>query len=96
MGKSVKLSSHDTVITVTTEVGKGEMVDVICGQEVSKYTVRENIPVYHKMAIAEIKEGEEIIKYGEIIGVATKYIAIGDWVHTHNLCSKSQLEAKGE
>jgi altronate hydrolase len=37
------------------------------------------------VALTDIPEGEDIIKYGEMIGVATAIIRKGQWVHTHNL-----------
>ena len=33
----------------------------------------------------EIKKGQSIIKYGEIIGTATSNINIGEHVHIHNV-----------
>ncbi|MBN1662672.1 MAG: UxaA family hydrolase [Deltaproteobacteria bacterium] len=43
------------------------------------------IPYSHKVALTDIPEGENIVKYGEIIGKATETIHKGQWVHTHNL-----------
>jgi galactarate dehydratase len=39
----------------------------------------------HKMAIRAIATGQEVRKYGQIIGLATQDIAPGDHVHLHNL-----------
>lgn len=39
----------------------------------------------HKVALADIKAGEHIVKYGFPIGHATANIKAGDWVHTHNI-----------
>lgn len=44
--------------------------------------VREN---GHKYACVNIKQGENVIKYGSPIGHATADIAIGEHVHTHNV-----------
>ena len=49
-----------------------------------------NIPAGHKYALRDVKRGEPIYKYGEIIGRATEDIREGEWVHTHNL--KSHLD----
>ena len=46
-----------------------------------------NIPAGHKYALADIKKGEPVVKYGEIIGRATADIKAGEWVHTHNVRS---------
>ncbi len=48
----------------------------------------EGIPVSHKIALRDISEGEEIIKYGETVAVSIRNIKKGEWVHTHNLESK--------
>lgn len=50
----------------------------------------DKIPAGHKYALKNIKKGEYVIKYGEIIGKATQDIEEGEWVHTHNL--KSHLD----
>lgn len=39
----------------------------------------------HKAALADIAAGEEIRKYGEVIGVAILDIPAGTWVHDHNI-----------
>ena len=39
----------------------------------------------HKFALRDIAKGEKVIKYGAPIGIATKDIAEGDWVHVHNV-----------
>ncbi|MBR6351867.1 MAG: UxaA family hydrolase [Firmicutes bacterium] len=50
--------------------------------------INEAIPYGHKLALAAIAKGEDIIKYGESIGIATRDIAPGDYVHIHNMDSK--------
>lgn len=39
----------------------------------------------HKYACRDIRQGENVIKYGQPIGHATRDIAAGEHVHTHNL-----------
>lgn len=51
-------------------------------------TLRQAVPYGHKLAVVPIAKGEDVIKYGESIGVATQDIAIGDYVHVHNMDSK--------
>lgn len=53
-----------------------------------------DIPAGHKFALKDINVGETVIKYGQIIGRATKNIKKGDWVHTHNV--KSHLDENFE
>ena len=53
-----------------------------------------DIPAGHKVALRAIAEGEPVRKYGWPIGRATRAIAAGDHVHTHNLATAlSGLEA---
>ena len=47
----------------------------------------ETVPAGHKYALRSIGAGEPVVKYGEIIGRATRDIAEGEWVHTHNVRS---------
>lgn len=57
-------------------------------------TGTDKIPAGHKFALKDIKKGDYIIKYGEIIGKATADIKQGEWVHTHNV--KSHLDENFE
>ena len=45
----------------------------------------EKIPRGHKIARCDIAEGEEVRKYAQVIGYATKAIRAGSHVHTQNL-----------
>ena len=42
----------------------------------------------HKTALFDIKKGEDIIKYGYPIGIATEDIKVGEHVHSHNMKTK--------
>nr|WP_322630196.1 altronate dehydratase family protein [Paracoccus rhizosphaerae] len=48
-------------------------------------TAAEAIPAGHKVAIRAIAAGEPVLKYGQIIGTATRAIAPGAHVHIQNL-----------
>ncbi|MBE5817008.1 MAG: altronate dehydratase [Clostridiales bacterium] len=54
----------------------------------------DKISAGHKFARYDIKKGDLIIKYGQVIGRATQDIKAGDWVHTHNV--KSHLDESFE
>jgi altronate hydrolase len=45
----------------------------------------EKISAGHKIALRAIETGEPIVRYGNRIGIATRAIAPGEWVHTHNV-----------
>ena len=62
--------------------------------KIGEENIREPIPRGHKAALQTIPEGEAVIKYGVPIGIATKEIPQGTWVHTHNL--RTGLSEKSE
>jgi (2R)-sulfolactate sulfo-lyase subunit alpha len=45
------------------------------------------VPLGHKLALADIAAGQEIIEYGQPVGIATRDIRQGDHVHVHNVRS---------
>lgn len=54
------------------------------GDEALGVTLRSDIPLGHKFAVAPVRKGQAVVKYGQIMAVATQDIAPGDHVHTHN------------
>jgi altronate hydrolase len=44
----------------------------------------KRVPRGHKFSVKPVRAGEAIVKFGQIIGFATKDIPAGDWVHEHN------------
>ena len=84
----------DTVVVVTKAISKGE--EVIYLSDAKEVTIKaiDNIPMYHKIAIKSVKKGNNVLKYGEVIGHATTDIEIGAHVHTQNL--SDIVERKGE
>lgn len=75
------------VAIVNLSAGAGVKVMTIDGREVGFVKAVEEIPLGHKMSMRDIAEGEEVIKYGRLIGKATQAIPKGAHVHTHNLRS---------
>ena len=48
----------------------------------------DEIPLGHKIAMADLKEGDTILKYGHDIGKVVKSIKKGEHVHVHNVKTK--------
>ncbi len=44
-------------------------------------TLREKVPQAHKVALADLPAGAEVIRYGVVTGRAVRDIAAGSWVH---------------
>jgi len=53
--------------------------------EIEGVGVRQRILRGHKMATTAIAPGQSILKFGQVIGFASKAIAPGEWVHEHNV-----------
>ena len=51
-------------------------------------TINQDIDLGHKFALKDINKDELVKKYGQSIGIATKDIKKGDWIHTHNITSQ--------
>jgi (2R)-sulfolactate sulfo-lyase subunit alpha len=66
-----------------TEIG----VATLEGDYVGTVPVLEDIPLGHKIALRDIANGENVLKYGRPIGHAVADIKKGAHVHVHNLKS---------
>jgi (2R)-sulfolactate sulfo-lyase subunit alpha len=49
---------------------------------------RQDIPIGHKVALAPLRKGDTVIKYGEDIGRMVADVAAGEHVHVQNLKTK--------
>lgn len=88
--KAFQIDTADNVATMLDEIYEGNTTLLIGNlNEKSENTISSinNIPIGHKIALRDIREGENIIKYGVVIGKATKNISKGSWVHLHNIKS---------
>lgn len=77
MNKSLIINERDNCLVALFDIEKEE--------EVAGVVANTDIKRGHKMAIKDIKMGENIIKYGFPIGHATADIRAGDHVHIHNV-----------
>jgi len=73
------LHPHDNVLVAKTALA--------LGQEIPELGVRTRaqVPAGHKIAARRIAAGEQVKKYDTVIGVATRDLEPGDYVHSHNL-----------
>ncbi|MBS0560793.1 MAG: altronate dehydratase [Proteobacteria bacterium] len=78
--RSVHLNPADNVIVAVDPIAQGAVVRGV--------TAAARVARGHKMATAAIAEGAPVLKFGQIIGFASKPIAPGEWVHEHNVAMK--------
>ena len=77
MSMTIRLDPADNVVTATRTLEAGTAVDDLVTTAI--------IPRNHKLASREIKAGEAVRKYAQVIGYATEVIVAGGHVHTHNV-----------
>lgn len=80
MSKWIQINAKDNVVVALAPISNGTVISL----DNLSFTVCEDIPSGHKVAICDINKGESIIKYGYPIGGAKDDIKTGSWVHTHN------------
>ena len=76
---TLHIAEQDNVMVALRTIAGGTMVDGV--------TVASEVPAGHKIATRPIPAGQTVLKYGYPIGVATRDIAPGEHVHSHNLTS---------
>jgi altronate dehydratase len=79
----IVMNKTDNCATALEGIKKGEEVDYSS----FRFTIKQEIPLGHKFALIDIKKGDKIRKYGQIIGIAMQNIYKGEWIHTHNIIS---------
>ncbi|WP_338082343.1 UxaA family hydrolase [Fictibacillus enclensis] len=86
--RNVMMQPNDNVSTALTDIPVNSLVSVRCNQQIMEVTVKDTIEFGHKFAVVCIPEGSDVVKYGEVIGVAVKTIEAGEHVHIHNVDGK--------
>lgn len=82
---AIVIKREDSVATAIHDIPAGKTAVVGVGEESVTFLVRQDIPFGHKLALRHIRSGEEILKYGTVIGRATRDIHPGEHVHVHNV-----------
>ena len=86
--KFILLHPKDNTITALKDLSKGDVLVIEDEGTQTQIILRDTIAYAHKAAITHLSKGADVVKYGEIIGVATDNIEPGDHVHVHNVDSK--------
>ena len=87
------VDAKDDVATALRAIERGEIVEVEVSGRPETVRALKGIPFGHKIALRDLQRGEPILKYGEVIGLATQRIAKGEHVHVHNV---EGLQGRGQ
>jgi len=90
---AIVIKKRDNVATALRDIQPGEEVSIGMGEEKRRVRVEGSVPYGHKFAVRDIAQGEDIIKYGEVIGRATSHIPFGTHAHIQNIES---LRGRGD
>ena len=74
----IKISDRDNVAIAITDLKKG--TEILPG-----VVTAEDIPQAHKIALKDIHQGEEVLRYGVVLGTMKADVPCGGWINETNL-----------
>src|SRR5258708_23732849 len=74
----IRVRSNGNVAIAVNDGGLGEGAVFPDG-----LALRERVPQGHKVALADLAEGDEVIRYNVVIGYALKFLPKGSWINEH-------------
>ena len=77
----LKINPADSVVVCLQPKKRGDVIEV----DGHSVTLTTDVPAGHKVLIRDVREGQDIIKYGYPIGHARQDLRAGDWVNENNL-----------
>jgi altronate dehydratase small subunit len=83
--KASVFNPNDNVATALSDLEYNNIITVQIGEKSREITLKQAIPFGHKFAICHIDKGNNVVKYGIVIGRSNKEIRIGEHVHIHNV-----------
>ncbi len=78
---AIHLNSADNIAVARVPLAPGNELRV----DGSALTIQDAVPAGHKVALSPIRVGENIVRYGQVIGRARIAIEPGQHVHTQNV-----------
>ena len=76
------------VVIETTKKGQDCSAWIMENDKTVKVSSMNEVPLGHKIALQDLKEGDTILKYSHDIGKVVKPIKKGEHVHVHNVKTK--------
>ena len=84
--KVLKVHPKDNVIVALANLSKGDKISF----EGEEYALQDNITAKHKFFTKDMKEGDEVIMYGVLVGKAQSFIPRGGLMTTANVKHAAQ------
>ncbi|HUK06078.1 MAG TPA: altronate dehydratase family protein [Burkholderiales bacterium] len=77
---TIRLNAADDVVIARLELAAGTTL-----VKEGNVVVAGRVPAGHKVAVRDVKAGQPVRRYNQIIGFATRDVRAGEHVHVHNL-----------
>jgi altronate dehydratase small subunit len=87
---AIQVSPGDNVVTLVDEARAGDVIRYVTPEGCRELVALEAVPFGHKVALADLAAGQEVIKYDEVIGTTSRAVRRGEHVHVHNVRSAVQ------
>lgn len=84
MPRALVLNKSDNVATLI-DSGKAGDACALQGEASGTIKLLSDIPFGHKVCVKETAAGADVLKYGQMVGKASKAIKPGEHVHVHNV-----------
>ena len=92
---TIRMHADDNVAIVANDGGLPEGTRLPEGVTGAGLVLRDKVPQGHKVALADVAEGQAVLRYGVPIGYALKPIPAGSWVHERLLQMPSARALEG-
>ncbi len=83
---ALKLDAGDNAAVTLADLRAGESC-LVRGDGAAEYalTATQDVAFGHKIALADLAADAPVYKYGEEIGRMKEALAMGGWIHSHNM-----------
>ena len=85
MVKCFQINPEDNTAVMLDDAAAGDEIEIV--GSIGVVVLKDAIEYGHKVALADIPIGAEVVKYGICIGRSSLSIKKGAWVHLHNCAS---------
>jgi (2R)-sulfolactate sulfo-lyase subunit alpha len=76
------------IVVEGVAAGQSLLGVILDGNVDFQITANADTPIGHKLALKDLKSGDDAVKYGQVIGRLVADVRTGDHVHTQNLKTK--------
>ena len=84
MPRAIVLNRADNVATLL-DAGRAGDTCRLEGEKTGELVLLQDVPFGHKICVADTSAGTQILKYGQVIGVASRSVRAGEHMHVHNI-----------